>query len=954
MNLFGKYDFVLAAILFCVATVNGQNLHFRHFEFHEQYPDMKYNCLYEDQQHLIWIGTTDGLFSFDGQRFREYSIERGAGTENVTAMYQDPEGIFWVGLENGWIGQLQYDSVRSWQIEEGHPKVRIVDFCNTQDGTFWIATYGEGVFFHYENILYNVNLDDGLDSDDVYSMINYENEAWIGTDDGMHRISHAKGEKYVQHFGRDENIPDEIVKSLDNKDSTIWAGSFSKGIFTVNTTDQIVILKSQVWTHGEIQAISLYNDTELWIGAENTGLFRYTISDETLQHIELPLTKPVHIMDILVDEEGNLWILDRHDGIFLTNRHFEFIKSPVENLQTVLADPEYGIIVGNADGVFSIDPIRSTAQALPMLQDINVLSLWIDPLKRLWIGTFGQGLYVYDYHSQKTKAYHKSDGLTNESILSISGKGNTMWLATLGGVTEITLPVNLSTDYLETRNYNLEDGLGTNYIYTCYVDRKDRVWFGTDGKGLSVLHNQEITNYTQADTVPLESVYSITEDASGNIWFSTDQAGVFKFDGKNFTHFNDETGLRHLEINSLIADQRGNILLSHPDGIDLINSHNSTVLYFGSESGLEECNPNLNAVYRHTDGTVWIACASELVKFMPFGKFRFTPRTVMLDVSVFLEPVAWRDNIIYQANQNYLSFHYAGLWYSDPRSVTYRYILEGLDPGWKTTKEQRVTYHRLPPGDYTFRLQSGFGVAITGESEFRYDFSIKKPWYNTNAFFVGLALIVALIAYGFIRIRDRRIEQTAHIKRQQVEHQLQTLQSQINPHFLFNSFNTLVSIIEDDPEIAVEYVENLSDFFRNILQYRTKSLIPLEEELNIANNFAYLLKKRFRDNLKFENTIEDGDYEIPPLTLQILLENAVKHNIISKQKPLYVKLYNEGEDYLIISNNLQRKTTPERSTHYGLQSIVNRFRYLTDRPVIIEDNHQMFTVKIPLIKNSKS
>lgn len=944
------------SILFILPTLGSecQELYFRHYDFADQYSGLNYNLLFEDQQHLLWVGTSQGLFSFDGIRFKSYLFPESAGSQDVSAVFQDLSGKLWIGLANGWIGTMKNDSIRTWNIQEGHPKVRIVDFAQTFDGTIWIATYGEGLYFHSGNILYNINQEDGLKSNDIYTMGARKDEVLIGTDAGIHLVDYKNKTKSVRHIGKDQGLPDEIVKAISQTQSDIWFGSFDKGIYSLTGDSIYRFQQMDTWTYGEIHAIANYGNQEIWIGTDSKGLYCYNRTTSKLNNVPIPGPESTQITDLLADQEGNIWVLNKYSGIYIANRHFELLTSQVHNLQALYRNDQFGLVLGNPEGVFHLEANATHQDPVPLIEGINVLSLWADEYGRLWVGTFGQGLYCIDPVTKQYKSYHKKHGLTDESILSIAGKGRKMWLATLGGVTEVTLPAEGMSENLNTRNYNLEHGLGTNFIYSCYVDKKDRVWFGTDGKGLSVLENNNITNYPMADTIPLESVYSITESANGTIWFSTDQEGVFSFSGDKFEHYGFEEGLRHLEISSLIGDSEGKILASHNGGIDLIDPVHKAILYYGDELGLHECRPNLNASFRDTDGTIWIGCAKGIIKYVPYGNFRYTPRTTMLDVSVYLEHIPWKEKTSFRHNENYLSFNYAGLWYSDPKTVNYRYRLEGLDIEWKNTREQRITYHRLPPGEYVFRLQSGFGDAFVGESELRYAFKIRKPWYATNLFFIALFIFTGLAIYLFVKLRERRLERAEQLKRQQIEHELLTLQSQINPHFLFNSFNTLASIIEESPSTAVEYTENLSDFFRNILQYRSQNLIPLNEELNIARNFAYLLQRRFGENLKFNITHVGTDKLIPPLTLQILIENAVKHNIISKNKPLHVDIYMNGEDYLHIENDLQKKSIAENSTHYGLQSILNRYKYLSKRPVIIKEEKTKFIVKIPLINQSES
>jgi LytS/YehU family sensor histidine kinase len=216
-----------------------------------------------------------------------------------------------------------------------------------------------------------------------------------------------------------------------------------------------------------------------------------------------------------------------------------------------------------------------------------------------------------------------------------------------------------------------------------------------------------------------------------------------------------------------------------------------------------------------------------------------------------------------------------------------------------------------------------------------------------------IACVIALVVWLMMRIRISQLKEKERIENDKIKYQFETLRSQINPHFLFNSFNTLSDIIERRPDDAVEYVEHLSDFFRHILQYKEKDLISLKAELGILEDYLFIQKKRFGDslNIKIEGQILDSNYLIAPMTLQILAENAIKHNVVSKAKPLTIEISVILDDYVMVTNILQPKNSVEPSTQIGLSNIVSRYEILQGRKVLVEKNESHFIVKIPLIKN---
>lgn len=279
-------------------------------------------------------------------------------------------------------------------------------------------------------------------------------------------------------------------------------------------------------------------------------------------------------------------------------------------------------------------------------------------------------------------------------------------------------------------------------------------------------------------------------------------------------------------------------------------------------------------------------------------------------------------------------------------------MLEGFDLDWIYSRDRQAIYSNLPPGSYTFKLAATENETFDDEPIQAYRFTVRAPYWRQWWFLLLCILLVATGSAWLIRQRDKRLEREATLKREKIESQFEALKSQINPHFLFNSFNTLITIIEENPEMAVEFVEKLSDFYRSILQYREMEVISLQEEAELVKNYAFLLKKRFGDSLSLE--VHNGSRQayIAPLTLQILVENAVKHNIISKSRPLKIEISTD-EEYITVRNNLQKKIAMDLSTGFGLQSIANRYALLIDRAVRIEEGEDYFSVSIPIIKNGE-
>ena len=187
-------------------------------------------------------------------------------------------------------------------------------------------------------------------------------------------------------------------------------------------------------------------------------------------------------------------------------------------------------------------------------------------------------------------------------------------------------------------------------------------------------------------------------------------------------------------------------------------------------------------------------------------------------------------------------------------------------------------------------------------------------------------------------------------KKENAEIRFESLRSQLNPHFLFNSLNTLSSLVYENQENAGLFIRKLSDVYRHILDNRDHDLVSIRKELDFAQSYIYLIQLRFESNLVVNNNTQNANEKlrIAPLTLQLLIENAVKHNIISKKIPLNISI-EIVNNILVVRNNLQPKKTKEYSNRMGLANIKSRYDFLTDREVEVSETDNEFIVKIPLL-----
>ena len=223
--------------------------------------------------------------------------------------------------------------------------------------------------------------------------------------------------------------------------------------------------------------------------------------------------------------------------------------------------------------------------------------------------------------------------------------------------------------------------------------------------------------------------------------------------------------------------------------------------------------------------------------------------------------------------------------------------------------------------------------------------------YVLYAYLMGLSIFAMYEAVYFAGKYKRAVEDRERLKTMHVQTELDHLRNQINPHFLFNSLNTLMNLIPKDSDRAMTYLNKLSKFYRYSVNRKDDTTVSINTEIKNAKIYADLLHERFGDNIEisFKGYFPDSGM-ILPMTLQLLIENAVKHNIVSKSKPLYVEIYPDfNGEYVIVKNNFQPKIQAVNSTGMGLRNIRDRFSYLTEKMVKISEGSDTFEVSIPII-----
>ena len=223
-----------------------------------------------------------------------------------------------------------------------------------------------------------------------------------------------------------------------------------------------------------------------------------------------------------------------------------------------------------------------------------------------------------------------------------------------------------------------------------------------------------------------------------------------------------------------------------------------------------------------------------------------------------------------------------------------------------------------------------------------------------NFFGVIIAVPVLSINFGlhFLKAWKQSELEAEQLQKENAKSELQSLKNHLDPHFLFNNLNILGALIDKDKELSKEFLNKFAEVYRSLLSSKGDELVALEDELNFLDTYLFLIRCRFGNNVSFIKCLDCdfSTYFVPPLTLQMLLENGIKHNIISDEKPLRFELSTTDDGYLIFGNNLQEKMNKGFSHGTGIDNIKQRYKHFTDKEVYVKKTDKVFEVHIPIVE----
>jgi ligand-binding sensor domain-containing protein len=915
------------------------------------------NALLQDAEGYMWVGTDAGLYRFNGSNFVRLQDSLNAP---ITALGCYGNTVL-VGYKNGAIAQVRNE--RSVDVIRRASKERkaITSISPLSSGRILVASEDE-LFFIDAGLIHTVKHHPALPEGYYYTLLPLSPSlALLASDEGLSKFVFANGQWHASTISGSQGLPDPIlrvVKPIPNS-SLCWLGTQAGGIalYNAKTGSAWVPFYAGDWSWGQVNDILPVSRDKAYAVTETGYLLEMSLSDSS--HVSItPHLYPGKVLNkLLADKTGNLWCATNENllKISLPYAGYMPLQAPytLHQLTAIACDHDGNLWLAQ-DNLLYQKRAADTASRPKLIAKApsGITSLFVDKDGRIWAGTLGSGLW-YMRPDEGGLRHVGIDALKAENILSIAGTNNSLWIATLSGVLEVTYPDAAGTQSV-MRHYTKESGIGTDYVYQIYPDRSGRIWMATDGAGVAMYDGKGFHKWD--GSMGIRVAYAITEDAQGDIWAATLEKGLFCFHAGAWKPYGREEGLQDPTISSLSVTGSGMVVAVNKQGIDQWYPNSKLFRHYNRRLGLDidSTSPVLNCIARDDAGNVYVPFEHGIIRLNnDAAHFDIRPDVRIAQVALFMAPLS-NPAHRFTSQENNLTFFFDGLNYSNPDPVNYRYKLEGYNNSWVETADNRATFPSLLPGDYVFRLQGSLNQHFVQSGEARYSFHIGLPLWRRAWFIILCMALLSGLAWYLIRVRDKHINNLMRLKQERLAFEYEHLKTQVNPHFLFNSLNTLTGLIEDGgQESAATYTQQLSDLYRNMLIYRDRDLIFLSEECDILAAYLHIQRTRFEHSFIVKTHIPDAllkTKKIVPMSLQLLVENAIKHNVVSMTNPLVIEIHAD-ESSITVRNALQPKLSSlkDSSSGLGLKHILRRYELLSNRKISFGPNNGSFVVNLPLL-----
>ncbi|GAB3697977.1 sensor histidine kinase [Spirosoma flavus] len=895
-------------------------------------------CIWQDKQGFLWIGTRDGLNKYDGYSFTVYKPDPADPTHTfshnvITDICEDRAGRMWVTTLGGGLQLFDRRSGKATTyrvIDSDRISLRNVMFSVMEDhyGILWIASRKGLISFNTTSRNFTLHKPFNSANPDVFAVEEDKlGQLWVGTKAGLFLFDRGSGSATLIPLPATEPAP-AIASILSDDKGTLWIATESGHLYQIEPGGRPVrcAIREPDRQENRMQimagALLKTRSGDLW--AAPPGLDRLIRLNPKTNHwnqfganlTEQGSLSSNTIFSLFQDQEGLIWV-GTNNGLDILNPvpekfhsfqvvpNITHVRLPQNSIRALCQDRSGLIWLSNeSSGLYSFQPATGKYQAYPanpsdpnQLISNNVNAIWEDRSGHLWVGA---GACLHQFEPKTGRFIRYPSSIAIRSIRE--GLRGELWLAGNGGLASFDTKTHQFTYYRhDPRN---PATLGDEGLILAVPTRDGSVWTASVRRGISRLNiatgrfKQYQPDYqSPSGKLNDKDIRCIYEDRKGRVWIGTNQGGlnVYQPQTDSFTAFTTHHGLPSNHVTGILEDEEGNLWLATNQGVSRLNPQTRQCQNYDKNDGLQ-ANEFLEAYAHGLTNTLLFGGANGFSMFAPrrIQINKRIPPVYITNVQIGARHAPLpQKKIVLSHLDNYLSFDFLALNFIHPEKNTYAYQLVGVDKNWIFSGTRRfVSYANLPPGDYQFNVKAANNDGIWNQKGTSLEITIQPPFWNTTWFiFLVVSVLLGLLYLGF-RYRVRQIQQEewnkTEVNKKLAEMEMQALRAQMNPHFIFNSLNSINRfIMKNESESASVYLSKFSKLIRLILNRSTASLVTLASELDTLSLYLELESLRFSGqftySIQVDEAVEPEFTELPPMLIQPYVENAIWHGLMQKE-----------------------------------------------------------------------
>ncbi|MBL8003409.1 MAG: hypothetical protein JNL05_15755 [Flavobacteriales bacterium] len=775
-----------AFLIACVLTLGlqAQRFYFERLDVQNGLPTSNVYAVLQDSTGLLWMGTEDGLVSYDGRErdgVRPYGAAEGMAPKGARTLLLDAKGRFWVGHTGGGISLREGRSFRSVKPTGEALTADITGIVEDADGTIWITTMGQGVL-QVTDAAEDGSLttqrfggDKGI-LDHVLDVRRFKDGTIAFLEDGG---TLKKWESASKRFVSLEwsGLQDVLgVNALyEDAEGRLWLGTLANGAYVLDhRTGQVVNYSTANGLPSNL--VSCFGEDaagQVWVGTWGGGAAVIGLNGVRRHYHPGNGLESLQIRKIARDSEGNMLLATSDYGliIFKGERFLNLMEQDGlldQQVWAVMEDRSGRLWFGTDGGVSILDPKVQGPGMIKTLQTVRtsrVRSIVEDAMGNVWIGSETSGLLELDPVAFQQIPHPDLDELIpRDKVTALCvGQPGELWIGTITGLRR-------HSSGAPPMVYGAEDGVPTTAVSALFRDDKGTIWVGSKEQGITRMDNGKPAR------VPLEGTLTPTcfvQDGEGRLWVGTAKKGVLVLkDGKQVAAYTGKDGLLAEGVRSLVRDGDGAIWIGTVSGLNSWRPGQEGLLAYTGFSGFIGVEAKPNAVCLTRNGDMWFGTAKGATRVVPEkgGWKAKAPLVALRSLNINQEDRPLEQALRLSHSERSIRIGYGSVSLSDPGAVRYAHMLEGLDTDWQPiTASTEAYYPALPPGSYTFKVKSMNRAGLWSEKPTELRFTILPPWWQSWWFYTALAAVIAISVLSWIKVRERQLRLRNQILERKVQ-----------------------------------------------------------------------------------------------------------------------------------------------------------------------------------------